>query len=66
MPSDAGRPLPFSDIAKVVVVGGGAKHYLSSIRKICHQNSIAEVDESIYANVRGFMIAGEQKARRNG
>lgn len=56
----------FSDIAKVVVVGGGAKHYLSSIRKICHQNSIAEVDESIYANVRGFMIAGEQKVRRNG
>ena len=56
----------FSDIAKVIVVGGGAKHYLSSIRKICHQNSIAEVDESIYANVRGFMIAGEQKSRSNG
>ena len=53
-----------SDIAKVVVVGGGAKHYLHGIRRICHQNDIAEVDESIYANVRGFMIAGEQKVRK--
>jgi plasmid segregation protein ParM len=53
-----------SDVAKVVVVGGGAKHYLQGIRRICHQNDIAEVNESIYANVRGFMIAGEQKVRK--
>lgn len=53
----------FSDIARVVVVGGGARHYLGGIQKLCRRNTVAEVSESIYANVRGFKIAGEQKAR---
>lgn len=55
-----------SDIVKVIVVGGGAKRYLPVIRKLCRPHAIAEVNESIYANVRGYFIAGEKRIADHG
>jgi plasmid segregation protein ParM len=54
------------DISTVVLVGGGAQLYLEGVRKICKQNPLVVVDDAIYANVRGFMIAEERGAQRNG
>jgi plasmid segregation protein ParM len=46
------------DVGSVILVGGGAKYYVNSIRRVCKKNTIVTVDDAIYANVRGFLEIG--------
>jgi len=55
-----------SDISAVVLVGGGAPLYLESIRKICPRNRLVLVDEALYANVKGYLLAGERRIKTHG
>jgi plasmid segregation protein ParM len=55
-----------SDIGAVVLVGGGAALYQESIRKICKRNPLVLVKNPMYANVKGFYLAGEERLKAHG
>lgn len=55
-----------SDIGAVVLVGGGAALYQESIRKICKRNPLVLVKDPMYANVKGFCLAGEERMKSRG
>ena len=48
------------DLEHIVVVGGGMHLYRASIRRKFPEIAISEVDEPLYANVKGFQLMGEQ------
>jgi plasmid segregation protein ParM len=54
------------DIDVVLVVGGGAEFFIEPIRRQFKHSNIQISNESMYANVRGFFLAGEQRARKYG
>lgn len=56
----------FDDIGRVIVVGGGAAHYGDALRAVCRRNPLVVVEDGIYANVRGFAIAGEERVAKHG
>lgn len=53
-----------SDINNIVLVGGGAKLFLPVIAEVFPSRNIIVVDNAVYANVRGFQIAGEMLVRK--
>ena len=53
------------DLEHIVVVGGGMHLYRASIRRKFPEIAISEVDEPLYANVKGFQLMGEQYVREN-
>lgn len=55
-----------SDIGAVILVGGGAALYQESIRRMCPRNSLVLVDEAMYANVKGYLLAGERRVQAHG
>jgi plasmid segregation protein ParM len=50
------------DIDNVLLVGGGAKCYQSIIERLIKHRNIVIRDNSIYSNVKGFYIAGRERA----
>lgn len=56
---------PTDDVENVVVVGGGAYLFRRAIKKRFPKIQIREVQEPMYANVRGFQMLGEQYVREN-
>jgi plasmid segregation protein ParM len=52
-----------SDINNIFLVGGGAKLYASSIAARFPKHPVVIVDDPIYANVRGFHLAGEMQIK---
>jgi len=50
------------DLNNIILVGGGAKYYESAIRKLFPTPRLVMAPDPIYANVRGFQIAGEHHA----
>jgi plasmid segregation protein ParM len=52
-----------SDIENIVLVGGGAHLFRKAIKKAFPRHAIHEVQEPLYANVRGFQLLGEQYVR---
>jgi plasmid segregation protein ParM len=46
------------DIGSIILVGGGARLYVNSIRRVCKKNTIVPVDDALYANVKGFHAIG--------
>lgn len=54
-----------SDISNIVLTGGGAEFFRSSIEKAFPRHEIVTTGESVFANVRGFYRAGQQFARNN-
>ena len=54
------------DIGSVILVGGGAKYYVNSIRRVCKKNAIVTADDALYANVRGFYGIGLKSASAQG
>lgn len=48
------------DIEHIVVVGGAAFLFVKAIRKRFPMHRIREVEEPIFANVRGFQLIGER------
>lgn len=50
-------------IENIVLVGGGAQLFRKAVKKHFPRHEIHEVNEPIYANVRGFQLLGELYAR---
>jgi plasmid segregation protein ParM len=46
------------DIGSIILVGGGARLYVNSIRRVCKKNTIVPVEDALYANVKGFHAIG--------
>ena len=44
----------------IVLVGGGAHLFKRAVRRAFPRHTIFEVKEPIYANVRGFQLAGQE------
>ena len=51
------------DLENIVLVGGGAYLYTKAVKRRFPKHKIIEVDEPMYANVRGFQLLGEQYVR---
>lgn len=51
------------DLENIILVGGGAYLYTKSVKRRFPKHRIIEVDEPMYANVRGFQLLGEQYVR---
>jgi plasmid segregation protein ParM len=51
------------DIEHIVVVGGGSYLYAKAVKRRFPKHRILEVEDPMYANVRGFQLLGEQYAR---
>lgn len=54
------------DVENIVLVGGGAFLFQKAIKRRFPLHRIRAVDESIFANVRGFQLIGEQYAAEKG
>ncbi|MEK7413102.1 MAG: PRTRC system protein D [Planctomycetota bacterium] len=50
------------DVNNIVLVGGGARHYEAAIRRRFATQRLIVAPDPIFANVRGFQIAGEHHA----
>lgn len=50
------------DVNNIILVGGGSKFYESAIRRRFPSPSLIVAPDPIFANVRGFQIAGEHHA----
>jgi plasmid segregation protein ParM len=55
---------PYS-IQNIILVGGGAFLFKKAVKEVFSKHRIHEVKEPMYANVRGFQIAGENYAVSN-
>lgn len=55
---------PGYDIDHIVLVGGGASLFRSAIERRFPSHRVRVSDDSVYANVRGFQLAGEEIAQR--
>ena len=51
------------DLENIILVGGGAYLYMKAVKRRFPKHTILEVDEPMYANVRGFQLLGEQYVR---
>lgn len=47
-----------SDIKNIIVVGGGAFFFKKAIKEAFPKHKLVELKDSMYANVKGFQIAG--------
>lgn len=54
------------DIDNIVLVGGGARFFKDVLQEKFPNHDISISDEPVFANVRGFQMAGEQAARQMG
>lgn len=52
-----------SDIDNVILVGGGAFFFKPAINEVFPKHKIRELGDGLYANVRGFQIAGMELAK---
>jgi plasmid segregation protein ParM len=52
------------DIDLIVLVGGGAEFYRPAISRRFPRHHVHVVPDAVFANVRGFQIAGEEVMRR--
>ena len=52
-----------NDVEHIVLGGGGAYLFRRAVKKAFPRHTIHEVQEPIYANVRGFQLLGEQYVR---
>jgi plasmid segregation protein ParM len=48
------------DIDNIIVAGGGAEFFSSAIRAAFPRHQVHRLEDGMYANVRGFHLAGEQ------
>ncbi len=55
-----------ADIDRIVLVGGGARFFQPGIRARFPDHPIEVAESGIFANVRGFQIAGERLAGTGG
>lgn len=53
------------DISNIILTGGGADFFRSSIEKAFPRHTIVTTTDPVFANVRGFYKAGLQFARNN-
>jgi plasmid segregation protein ParM len=51
------------DLEHIILVGGGAYLYTKAVKRRFPRHRIIEVDDPIYANVKGFQLLGEQYVR---
>jgi len=54
-----------ADIENIILVGGGAHLFMPAIKEHFPNHEIAMADDPVFANVRGFHVAGEIFSRRN-
>ncbi|TFW13404.1 PRTRC system protein D [Massilia arenosa] len=55
-----------SDVQNIILVGGGAFFFRKAVKESFPRHSIQEVKDPLFANVRGFQIAGMELARAAG
>ena len=53
------------DFDNIVLVGGGAALFRKAVKRRLPRHVIQDVDEPMYANVRGYQLIGEEWARAN-
>lgn len=51
------------DLENIILVGGGAYLYRKAVKRRFPKHQILEVEDPMYANVRGFQLLGEQYVR---
>lgn len=51
-----------NDIDNIILVGGGADYFAAALKRQFPHHRIATCQEPLYANVRGFQMAGEARA----
>ena len=54
-----------NDIDRVIIVGGGANCYLPAIKKILKHPNITVSQNSLYSNVVGFLLAGQNRLEQS-
>lgn len=52
------------DIRTIILVGGGARMFEPALRRLYPRNEVLVSDDAIYANVRGFQLAGDGQVKR--
>jgi plasmid segregation protein ParM len=55
---------PYS-IQNIILVGGGAFLFKKAVKELFPKHKIHEIKEPMFANVRGFQLAGEDYAKAN-
>lgn len=55
---------PYS-IQNIILVGGGAFLFKKAVKELFPKHTIHEIKEPMFANVRGFQLAGEDYVRAN-
>ena len=50
-----------ADINNIIIAGGGANLYFDAVQEKFPRHKIAVMDAPVYANVRGFQLAGERQ-----
>ncbi len=53
-------------IRNIVLTGGGAPFYRKALKKAFHLHRIEELKDPLFANVRGFQMAGQNMVREEG
>lgn len=52
------------DLDRIVIVGGGAFLYGETVKQSYPRNEVAIINNGIYANVMGYLIIGNDKAKK--
>ena len=52
-----------SDIKNIILVGGGAFFFRKAIKEAFPKHRIHELKDALYANVKGFQLAGVEFAK---
>jgi plasmid segregation protein ParM len=55
-----------NDIGSVLLVGGGAGQFQAGLKQVCRRNPLSVADDGMFANVRGFHLAGAARVQNNG
>ena len=53
---------PAYDVRNVILVGGGAFLFRKAVKQAFASHDVLEVKEPMFANVRGFQVAGQNYA----
>ena len=52
-----------SDLKNIILVGGGAFFFRKTIKEAFPKHRIHELKDALYANVKGFQLAGAEYAK---
>jgi plasmid segregation protein ParM len=55
-----------ADVDNIILCGGGAHFFLALVREKYPRHNLVIARDPVFANLRGFQLAGEQRAQSGG